>query len=360
MLLPALSFAGKNRKEFTKEIKKEFEMNSDGTVEIINQFGTVNIYTWEKPQVHIDIKISVDAPNQEKADRILDLIEIEFSNQSDYVRAKTVKENQKKEWLTGWYKKITNNGYQVDYEVYMPIQGSVNLENRHGDTYLAALEGSAKIDQRYGHIKVDRLAGDLDLSLSYGNGNIGPIQNADIEVKYSNNLSFTTLKNLRMESKYSHISLEEADDLRIESKYDKYKVGNINNLRLLSKYDNFRVESVNNLEISGKYSDFKIGYLENSAEVEAEYGGVSFDKVSPKFNAIDVEGKHSRIDIDLDEASDYLLTGDFSYTRVDLPSKIDETEKRQDGNDFSIKARKGNSPKTIIKLKASYGTVIIH
>ena len=41
------------KKEFTKTIKKEFDIDADGKVSIVNKYGEVNINTWDQNKVKI-------------------------------------------------------------------------------------------------------------------------------------------------------------------------------------------------------------------------------------------------------------------------------------------------------------------
>ena len=85
--------------EITKEFHKEYTAGTK-TLEISNKYGDVVIQSWDKDQIIIDIKVTVDMPNKEKAQRLLDLIDIQFSEGSDAITAKTVIDDKFN--FTGW------------------------------------------------------------------------------------------------------------------------------------------------------------------------------------------------------------------------------------------------------------------
>ena len=58
--------------EFTKTIKKEFDITSDGTTSITNKYGKVEIKTWDRNRVKVDVTIVVKASSESKAQEVFD------------------------------------------------------------------------------------------------------------------------------------------------------------------------------------------------------------------------------------------------------------------------------------------------
>src|SRR5512133_3708808 len=87
LLLLPLMLAGQ---EVTKEFHKEFQAGDNTMLNINNRYGEVVIESWDKPQIVIDVKVTVEMPNQEKAQKLLDYITVEFNEGDNNVSAKTV------------------------------------------------------------------------------------------------------------------------------------------------------------------------------------------------------------------------------------------------------------------------------
>ena len=64
-------------------------MNPDVLVEIKNQFGDLNISSWDENKVVIDVVITVKGSNQKRVDEKLDEIDVVFNLSSDLVSART-------------------------------------------------------------------------------------------------------------------------------------------------------------------------------------------------------------------------------------------------------------------------------
>jgi len=57
--------------EISKEFHKEFTAGTK-TLEISNRYGDVMIESWDKDQIVIDVKVTVEMSNKEKAQKFLD------------------------------------------------------------------------------------------------------------------------------------------------------------------------------------------------------------------------------------------------------------------------------------------------
>src|SRR5512146_2309879 len=65
--------------EVHKEFHQEYNAGANTTLEINNKYGDVTIDSWDQNKVVIDVKVTVEMPNQEKAQKLLDMINVEFS-----------------------------------------------------------------------------------------------------------------------------------------------------------------------------------------------------------------------------------------------------------------------------------------
>ena len=94
LLIPTLVIAsnGKNWKgRYTKEktINKVFTVNPDATLKVSNSYGNVEVVTWNENRVEIEVHITTNGNNEDKVQKKLDQITVEFSNSSSHVSAKT-------------------------------------------------------------------------------------------------------------------------------------------------------------------------------------------------------------------------------------------------------------------------------
>ncbi|MCX6278641.1 MAG: hypothetical protein NT004_11150, partial [Bacteroidetes bacterium] len=75
--------------EYKKVIKKEFQVNADAQLTINNRFGKVHCENWDKNAITVEVTITVDASDQESADKRLNRIAVDFTDSPSLVTATT-------------------------------------------------------------------------------------------------------------------------------------------------------------------------------------------------------------------------------------------------------------------------------
>ena len=213
-LVSTTAYADDGREEFTKAIKKEFEISKDGEVGISNQFGKIEINTWDKDRVKFSIVIAVRTSSESKAQEIFDRIDIDFSNGSDYVKAVTEIESKSNKWGWGGWNGNNNADFAINFEVFVPKSIALDIKNRHGNTYISEMSGDAALDIAHGNITADGFAGSLEFEMQHGNGTIIKANNLDGDISHSN-IRFKQLGNVQLETAHCKIDLGDAKKNKI-------------------------------------------------------------------------------------------------------------------------------------------------
>ncbi len=351
---PARAVAAEDLREFTKTIKKEYDISAEGTVNLSNKYGKVEVKTWDKNRVKIEVTIVVDANSESQAQEVFDRISINFSNSSAYVKAETVIEPAKKSW---WNWVSTSSDYKINYLVYMPPTGNLELYHRYGDAYVAELKNRALINIKYGNFKSDGIGERATVDLAYGNGTLtktGYLQGA---VSYGN-LSCTELKDADFTTKYSKVALERAGVVRSTSKYDEYRLGTVQEFRNSGNYDNFDIRSAENVVISTKYSNMTVGSLGNLFDMTVAYGGAVINKVEKGFTGITLNGKYSDFKINLEPGTFTRFEAAGNYAGIGYPSGLSVSYEKEQGQSREVRGHIGSSSsKGFIKATLSYGNL---
>ena len=70
-------FKGKYTKE--KKLHKEYSVNAGASLTVDNSYGNIDIVSWDENRIVIDVTITTNGNNEEKVQKKLDNIEVEFS-----------------------------------------------------------------------------------------------------------------------------------------------------------------------------------------------------------------------------------------------------------------------------------------
>ncbi len=338
--------------EFTKTIKKEFDITKDGTTAIYNKYGKVDIKTWDKNRVKIDVRIVVKASSESSAQKVFDRIKIAFINNPNYVKAETTIEPVNKSWW-GWGG--DKSDFSIIYEVYMPPTNKLDLGAKYCDVYVAALQGEASANVSYGNFKMDGFNDNARITLAYGNGNLSRARNVYLDAKYGN-LSVQEAGDIEINSKYTTVSLEKAADIRSNSKYDTYRVGTVKEFRNNGKYDNIEIRNAESVVVASQYTNVKVEKVNKNLDLNLEYGGASVGTVAKGFNQVNLLGKYTDFKLGVERGATFQFDASSRYAGINYPSDMTVTYEYEKSSAREVKGHVGGqNAGGAIKARLDYG-----
>ena len=333
--------------EITKEFHKEYTAGANTTLDISNRYGDVVIQSWDKNQVVIDVKVTVEMPNREKAEKLLSYIDVQFSESPDRISAKTVIDDSFN--FSGWGS--SSKKFSIDYTIKMPVGIALTLANKYGDTDIDELHGLMNLDIKYGNLTAGKLTrGNVKplskLILAYGKGSIDEAGWLDINVRYSGNLDIKRSQALLLDSRYSKLSLGETSSVVGES-----------------KYDNLRIESINNFVLGNGYTEVNIGLLTKKLDYNGSYGSFSVERIPAGFESINVEVRYMGVRLGIEENASYNLEAKVTYGGLKYNEANFKNQRRvieNNSNEIAGIMGKEESPAAKVSVTASYGSVKLY
>jgi hypothetical protein len=331
--------------EVTKEFHKEFTAGAK-TLEISNKYGDVVIQKWDKDQVVIDVLVTVELPNREKAERLISYIDVQFSEGTNTMSAKTVIEDKFN--FTGWG---DSRKFSIDYTVNMPVGTDLTLSNKYGNTDIDELHGLMSLDIKYGNLNAGKLTrGNVKplsrLNLAYGKGSIDEAGWLDLTIRYTGSME-----------------IGKSQALLIDSKYSKLIIGETSSIVGESKYDNLRIETINNLVLDNGYTETNIGTLTKKLNYTGSYGSFSVETIPAGFETLEVETHYMGVRLGIDESASYKLDARVSYGGLKYYEDAFKTQRRIiENNSHEVAGIVGDeeSPSSRVNITASYGSVKLY
>ncbi len=353
---PAIAGNPDDAREFTKTIKKEYDISSDGTVHLNNKYGKVEVKTWDRNRVKIEVTIVVNANSESSAQEVFNRISVNFSNNPAWVKAETVIEPAKRSW---WNWGSSSSDYKINYLVYMPPANNLELYNRYGDSFVAELKNRALINVKYGNFKADGIGERASIDLAYGNGTLAKTGYMQSSVSYGN-LTCTEVNDADISSKYSKVFIERAGVVRSTSKYDEYRLGALKEFRNTGGYDNFDIRSAETVVVNTKYSNVTVGRLSNLLDLTISYGSGVINQVGKSFSGITLNGKYTDFKVTLEPGTDARFEATGSYAGIGYPSSLSVSYEKEQGQSREVRGHFGSSgSKGFIKAQLSYGNLRI-
>lgn len=339
MVLGSNGLNGKHTKE--KTIKKEFTVNSNANLKVNNSYGNINIVTYSGNKTYIEVTVKTNSNDEDKAQKKLDEITVEFNSSSEYVSAKTIFDKNKSDSWWSWGKN-NNVNMEINYVIKLPITNSVDLSNDYGSINLDKLEGRANINCDYGKITTKELMAD----------------NNYLSFDYTQNSYFEYIKSGKINADYSGFIVSKAKSLEISADYTKSVVKIAENVSYSCDYGSITIENVNNVTGNGDYLTTLIGDVYKNIDIKADYGSIKIERMNSNAGNVNIESDYVGITIGFDASYNFKFDLDLEYASLRDSEGFQFTKKRIESTDKYYQGYYGNSnTSNLIRIKSNYGSV---
>ena len=344
LTLPGLLMAnnGNIKGKYTKEktVKKEYNVNSDALLKINNSYGNLNVTSWNEDKVVIEVHIKTNGNNEEKVQRKLDEITIDFEASSSMVSAKTIF-NKSKSWGWNWGRN-NNVNMQINYTIKMPVKNSVHLNNDYGNIYLDRVDGHAKISCDYGRLEIGELHG----------------RNNQLNFDYTSKSTIGYIKSGKISADYSGFTIDKAGDLVISADYTNSTIGEMGNLDYSCDYGNLEVEEVGNINGNGDYINVKLGTVHGNVDVNADYGSVKIARMAQDAGNINIRTDYTGIKVGYDSQYHFDFEITTEYAGVSGKDDFEMSISKEKSSDRYYKGFYGKSGSgNKVYITSDYGSI---
>jgi len=285
----------------SKSYDKSFALTSEMEVSIINKYGDIQIINWEKDSVRIQVKIDINSPKENKAQKLFEAININFKNNFFYIVAETELLGKSSLWtdLTDKTKQIfnTKTTSRIDYIIHIPKNTHLVLKNKYGSIYMGDYTGDLDIEVSNGDLKAHDILGKTKLNISFGD------------------LYVNKIKNAVLQSSFAEAEIEEIEYLETHTKSSKLYIEQIKELNLDSSHDKYHIGEISSIYGKGYFTYLKIKELIDNVNFDQKFGALHFRGISNSVETFNLKTYKTDIHLSLNYENSYLL----DFTTINPP-----------------------------------------
>ena len=209
----------------TKLINRSYTVTADDKLQIDNQFGDVTVTTWDQNKITVDIEIGARARTEEKAQDILNQIDIRENN-IDHLYSFKTKVGEIHSQNGGHHDGNSggdNRTFYIDYVIHMPAANPLDVHNDFGHTEIPNYKGQINLTSKYGSLVAGNLASVGNIDVEFGRATIGDITNGKVVFQYNSSSRIGKVNgSVRIISEFSsrvQINVGDVKDLTINESY---------------------------------------------------------------------------------------------------------------------------------------------
>jgi hypothetical protein len=162
-----------------KSINKSYNVSSSEKLTIQNSFGAVEIHSWNKNEIKVEVSIETSSNKEELAQKIIDGIEVTEQQKGGEVSYKTNIKGSNNN-------KGSKSAMSVNYSVYMPASNPLTISNEFGATIVPDFTGEVDLTSKFGSLNTGDLKSVKKIAVEFGKANFESIANGQVSIKYSN------------------------------------------------------------------------------------------------------------------------------------------------------------------------------
>lgn len=129
---------------------EQYSLGPAPMILLSNEFGEVRVNVWNERLVRINASIIIGANNDATAKQIADLVEINVTQGLDYLKCRShlpdIKGGGKVSMV-------------VNYQIMVPRDAGLSVENFFGDVHVSGLGGALTADVQYGGLELSQISG---------------------------------------------------------------------------------------------------------------------------------------------------------------------------------------------------------
>lgn len=335
-------FKGKHTKE--KTIKKEFNVDASALLKVKNKYGNLTLNSWDQDRVEIVVHIKTNGNNEEKVQKRLNEIDVEFDASNSMVSAKTLFGKDGNNWNWNWGKK-NNVNVQVNYTIKLPVKNSVHLSNDYGAIMLDRIDGHAKISCDYGRLDIGELRG----------------RNNELNFDYTSKSTMGYINSARIKADYSGYTIEKAGDLDINADYTNSTIGEMGNLVYSTDYGNLEIGKAENVQGNGDYIKVKLGTVHGNVDINADYGNIHIDRMAEDAGNINIRTDYTGIKIGYDPNYSFSFEISTEYAGVSGKDDFEVNISKERSNERYYKGYyNSDSSGNMVNITSDYGGITFY
>lgn len=256
-----------NKKKYafvkTKSVNKTYNVSSSDKLNIDNSFGKVEIHTWDKNEIKVDVSIEVSANSETLAQKMIDRISV-----SDEKNSRGISFETKMKDINNT--KDEKSSMSIDYSIYMPANNPLHVENEFGATAIPDYRGEVELVSKFGSLTAGNLSNVKSIQVEFGKTKIEGINNGNLVIKYSNSTLGKLSGNIKMNVEFSTNVIMNVDN-------------SLTGLDAKASYSSLNLKP--SADLSASYIiNTSFGSLKNRTAIKFDGDDEDKDDRSPKFD----------------------------------------------------------------------------
>ncbi|HLZ86187.1 MAG TPA: hypothetical protein VKQ52_03055 [Puia sp.] len=223
---PKMTLAANGDEDVRKQkmIHRNYAVTADDKLEIDNQFGNVVVSTWDQQEITVDIEISARASTEERAQEIMNRIDVKDAKDGHSIWFKTKVGEIHNNNNGNRGRNDNQRGFYIDYVIHMPATNRLAIENSFGKTEIPAFKALVTLTSKFGSLVTGKLDNVDQIDVEFGRAYIASVTNGKVAFKFNKESRIGKVDgNVKITSEFSqNVQFIVANDIQELAIFESY------------------------------------------------------------------------------------------------------------------------------------------
>ena len=247
-----------------KSFNKSYSISTSDKLVIDNSFGEVQVHTWNKNEIKVDVTVEASSNTESVAEKTIDGITIADSQSGGQVSVKTTING------TNNNPKNEKSSMRVNYDISMPASNPMEIVNQFGATVIPDFKGEVELTSKFGSLKTGSLSNVKSVDVEFGKAKIESVANGSVSIKYSSAEIGKLVGNVKLDLEFSSATRINFDN-------------SLTGLKANVSYSTINLKPVGDVSASYNIST-SFGNFKNKSSIKFDSDEDTNDNKGPKFD----------------------------------------------------------------------------
>jgi hypothetical protein len=304
----------------SKEVSQEISVAKTADIYIDNSSRNIVVKQWDQPKVKVTITVFYEGDGKLTDEEWFEKLNLSLRMLGSSVKIKSGSISGGSYTVSGttygWSSSSSNSG-QGGVAVFNGNGQNIGTKANAKRVVTVYVPTSAKLDieSKYADVQIEGKLSAANVDITNGNLDAGSFNKLILRSKYSN-VSIDDADVAEVEFINGRFSAKNIDDADIDTKYSTIEIATVKKAIFRSTNDEYEIEDAGDIRGRKNYGNLRITKLNNSLEIDGTNADIKVRNAGANLSLVRIDNKYADIRLPLRNAKNYAINFVGPYSSV--------------------------------------------
>jgi hypothetical protein len=304
----------------SKEVSQELSVSKTADIYIDNTSRNIVVKQWDQPKVKVTTTVFYEGDGKLSDEEWFEKLNLSLRMLGSSVKIKSGSISGGSYTISGQtygWSSVSGNSNQGGVAVFNGSGQNIGTKANVKRIVTVYVPSSSKLDieSKYADVQIDGKYSAANIDITNGNLDAGSFNKLILRSKYSN-VSMDDAENAEVEFINGRFSAKNLDDADLDTKYSTVEIAAVKKVIFRSTNDEYEIEEAGDIRGRKNYGNMRITKLNTSLEVDGTNADIKVRNTGANLNLVRIDNKYADIRLPLRNVKNYAINFVGPYSSV--------------------------------------------